>query len=106
MAEELRIDARHTGLAEHLSLSWRQRGLIVALFRQEWLAKSRRTLLGRAWWIFGPLIGTSGLWFILFRFIDGRPRTSQETLFFLRAAILWGYFASVVSAIASSPDAL
>ena len=83
----------------HINLRelWRYRDLILFLFRRDFVAVYKQTILGPLWFLMQPLFST-----IVFTVVFGKiaqipTNGTPQFLFYMSGVVMWNYFASCLT---------
>ena len=76
---------------------WRYRDLVFLLFKRDFVAFYKQTILGPLWYVIQPMLTTLAFFFIFYRVAkiptDGIP----PFLFYMSGVIVWNFFATCMS---------
>lgn len=103
-----KITSKHKLFDLHLRETYQYRDLIFLFVRRDFVAKYKQTFLGPLWAVIQPLL-TTVVFTIIFGSLAGLTTADipgefvvPGFLFYMVGTILWGYFASNVSAISGT----
>lgn len=81
---------------------WPHRDLIWLLFRRDFIAIYKQTVLGPLWFLLQPLL-TSGMFTLVFGQIAGLPTDGVHPfLFYMTGIMPWSYFSGCLTAISNT----
>ena len=86
----------------HLRDLWRYRDLILLFVQRDFAAEYKQTILGPLWFILQPLL-TTVVMTVVFGNIAGLSTDGlPKVLFYFSGQVVWGYFAAVLTATATT----
>lgn len=75
---------------------WRYRELILLLFKRDFVATYKQTILGPLWYLISPLL-TSAMFFVVFSLVARIPTGDMPPfLFYYSGVVVWNYFSNCV----------
>ena len=86
----------------HLAELWHYRDLIRLFVRRDFVSQYTQTILGPLWFVIQPLL-TTVVFTVVFGHIAGLSTDSlPRPLFYFSGQVVWGYFAGVLTATATT----
>lgn len=81
---------------------WRYRDLVWLLFKRDFVAQYKQTVLGPLWFLLQPLLTTTAFTIVFSRIARIPTDQVNPFLFYMAGVVPWGYFALCLTSVSNS----
>src|SRR5581483_4420885 len=91
---EILISARRGWFDLDIAGVWRYRDLVVLLFKRDFIALYKQTILGPLWYVIQPALTTIAFTLVFNKIAGISTEGTPPFLFYMAGIVIWNFFAN------------